>query len=151
MVELIEIEKGDLPWLVYVAYKDDKDLWNKYHVEKLTLVDAVVSTLKMVEISAAEMELNYYKVRMEDENIGYVVVSGNHLYSFGINIHWRTKEILKEWWELVTGILGESFTCLLFSNNERAIKYLKNRGMEIKWQNTEHEELNEVLLTYKFN
>lgn len=148
MIRLIEIPKSELKEYVQLAYIGDEELLSKYHIDNFTLLEAVNSTMDMVDVSAKTLRLTFFKVIFNDSSIGYVVVSGNHLYSFAIAIEYRTKQILKEWWQRVTEILGQQFTCLLFSNNTRAIDYMKKRGMKIEWQNTEHKKLNEVLLTF---
>lgn len=149
MVELIEIPKNQLWELIFIAYIGDIDLLERFHVDEFKLAEtATDSTFEMIEITEKEMQLTYYGVYLKEKPIGYVIVSGNHLYSFAINIEYRIKSILKEWWLKVKKILGNHFTCLLFSNNGRAINYLKNRGMKITWKNTENKKLNEILLTY---
>ena len=148
MTEFIRISKNKLQELITIAYKNDDELLSKYHVCKFSLEEAVHSTLEMVTISEGELQLKFYKVEYNDTPIGYVITSGNHLYSFGIAIEYRVKKVLSEWWDKLKKILGEKFTCLLFSNNERAIGYLQRRGMVIEWQSTEHKDLNEVLLKY---
>lgn len=148
MVELKETDKKGIRHLIFISYYGDNDLLEKYHIKKFTVNEAFRSTFEMIEITEKQMVLNYFEVLVNNKEVGYVITSSNHLYSFGVNIKYRTKEILTEWWDKVTKILGENFTCLLFANNTRAINYLQKRGMKIEWQNTEHEKLNEVLLTY---
>lgn len=148
MVRLIEISKSELKNYVWLAYKGDMELLSKYHIKDFTLDEAIDSTLEMIDVSEKKLRLTYFKVLLNDYSIGYVVTSGNHLYSFAIAMEYRTKEILNQWWYKVKSLLGEKFTCLLFSNNKRAINYLEKRGMKIEWENPEEKELKEVLLTY---
>jgi hypothetical protein len=57
------------------------------------------------------------------------------LISFGINVDNRKSPRL---WEEITSQLGGDFQCLLWSRNDRAIKWLQKMGMEIE-EYHEHE------------
>lgn len=65
------------------------------------------------------------------EAIGYIVYQDNLLISFGININHRSKADLQDFWGLIKYSVGDQFQCVLFSNNTRAIKWLKTCGMDI--------------------
>lgn len=53
----------------------------------------------------------------------------NILYSFGIHPEKRTEENLKLFWEYLENEHDNGFLCYLYSNNIRAIKWLKKNGM----------------------
>jgi hypothetical protein len=67
---------------------------------------------------------------LDGEEIGYVCKIPNNLYSFGININYRTKDNLIEFWERVKELMGDSFICMLFPQNTRAVEFLKKQGMQ---------------------
>ncbi len=131
MIELLEINEFELKEYVEVAYKGDGDLLTKYHVDTYTFDEAVETTMDMIEITAMDVKMVNYGVMVNGENIGYLSVLDHFLYSFGINIEKRKKEILSEFWQLIKTVLGESFICMLYENNSRAINWLKKCGMEI--------------------
>lgn len=147
MVYLVEISKDELPEIILFSYKGDKDLLNKYHIQKFTLKEAVKSELDSIDNISKQIEFDYFKVLYQNKSIGYVVSSGSFLYSFAISIEYRTKNILQSWWVELKNRLGENFKCGLMSNNTRAIRYMEARGMRIEYENPLNKEVNEILLT----
>lgn len=53
----------------------------------------------------------------------------NILYSFGVHPEKRSDENLKLFWEYLGNEHDDGFLCYLYSNNIRAIKWLKKNGM----------------------
>ena len=53
----------------------------------------------------------------------------NILYSFGVHPEKRSDENLKLFWEYLENEHDDGFLCYLYSNNIRAIKWLKKNGM----------------------
>ncbi len=131
MVILEEITKQELPDLIRIAYEGDKDLLDKYHVDKFDIHGAVASTLFMIAETENGVDMTHYKVALGDISIGYISVFENFLYSFGINKEYRKKEILIEWFEKVKEVLGYKFITMIYPNNSRAINFLKKQGMKI--------------------
>ena len=69
-----------------------------------------------------------------DENRKYYAVwlkahGDNILYSFGVHPEKKTEENLKLFWEYLENEHDDGFLCYLYSNNIRAIKWLKKNGM----------------------
>ncbi|MES2382406.1 MAG: hypothetical protein V4538_15270 [Bacteroidota bacterium] len=131
MIKLEKISTFGLRNLVEIAYKGDSELLDKYWGEDFNLEDAVNETMWMVGEVSKEAEMSYYSVELDDCEIGYVCCFEHNLYSFGININYRTKDNLVEFWERIKEIMGQSFICMLFPQNERAINFLKTQGMKI--------------------
>jgi hypothetical protein len=131
MIYVKKIELKELPELVELSYKDDTDLFEKYHVAKMDLHRCVMSTLVMIGETARNYPLEYYKVLKGKKPIGYFIIFNECLYSFAINIHYRTKVVLKNWWRHVLEILGKHFMCSLNANNTRAVKFLERQGMKV--------------------
>lgn len=144
MVTIEKITKFELPIYVRIAYNEDYELFEKYHVNQFGIDEAVDSTVEMINNVSNQVDMRYFKVQYNDENIGYVTVFKNNLYSFGININYRTPKILNEFWEYIKVILGDSFICMLFPNNTRAINWLLKCGMDI----VKDVEDNAVVLIY---
>jgi hypothetical protein len=136
MIELRPIDR-ELKRYVEIAYKGDEDLLSKYHVAEYTLDEAVEETLRMIYSTSLEVESNGDKmynfyVSFDNKPIGYLSVFKNNLYSFGINIEYRTKEILSDFWNEIKEVLGNNFMSVLYPNNTRAIGYLQKCGMVSK-------------------
>lgn len=130
MTILKKISNLELRNLVEIAYKGDVDLLDKYWGEDFSLEEAVNETMRMINTVSQEVEFNHYAVLLDDEEIGYVSCFSHNLYSFGININYRTKDNLIEFWGRIKEVMGESFICMLFPQNERAINFLKKQGMK---------------------
>ncbi len=67
-------------------------------------------------------ERKYYAVWMKAHG-------DNILYSFGVHPEKRSDENLKLFWEYLENENDDGFLCYLYSNNARAIKWLKKNGM----------------------
>lgn len=133
MVKIDNISKPKLLGLIYKSYEDDFDLFEKYHVQKGDAETLAIKTMEMIEQASAQFPIICYKVMLNKEPIGYFVISREMglLYSFAINKKYRTKEVLVNWWKYVRMVLGKTFTSVLYSNNTRAISFLKKNGMEV--------------------
>ncbi len=131
MVSIKKITKFELPDYIKIAYEGDEDLFKKYHVEEFDFKDAVNSTVGMIDLISQQVQMVYFKIQEDSNDIGYLVVFKNNLYSFGINKNYRTAKILFEFWSYIKKILGDSFICMLFPNNTRAINWLIKCGMSI--------------------
>lgn len=119
----------DLKKYVEIAYKDDNDLLTKYHIDNYNFEQAVDVTMQMISLTSKDVKMSFFGVVNNNENIGYLCVFSNNLYSFGINIHNRSKEVLSQFWIHIKEVLGNSFISMLFPNNTRAINWLKRCGM----------------------
>lgn len=144
MVNIVGTTDFGLRRYVETAYAGDEDLLSKYHVSKYDFESAVNETMRMISYTSKGVDMMYFGVTLNDERIGYLCCFKNNLYSFGINIQKRTKEILSEFWGKVKEVLGNSFICMLYPNNTRAINWLKKCKME----EVESEEDNCVTLLY---
>lgn len=131
MIELLPL-KYELKKYVEIAYNGDEDLLKKYHIAEYSLCEAVDETLSMIYQTSLEVDMKHLGVYNDCKIIGYVSYFQNNLYSFGINIEYRTKEVLSVFWEEIKSILSHSFICMLYPNNTRAIEWLKKCGMKEK-------------------
>lgn len=145
-VEILEITENELPELVYLGYNGDEELLEKFHVVKLESVDeAVEFELDLIKEHGKYLKWNYYKVLYAKIPIGYIVAFSDFIFSFALGIKYRTKEILKQWWDMCISFFGIGIKFGLVNNNKRAINYFKQRGMIIRF---ESEDKKEVLLTF---
>jgi len=123
MLEQITIE--ELLPLIIKAFEGDTEL-PKYHISDR---DFAWHTYDAICKTAEILPLKYYKVC----DFGFTVTSPGLLYSFGINIEYRTPELLKLWFDEIKEIMPK-FECMLHGKNSRAIKHLIKQGMKVKEQ-----------------
>lgn len=128
MITLVKISKPELIKVVAISYEGDQELFDKYHIGKMDFKSCVFSTMEMIRDAALEKELRYYKVVYQKKPVGYIVEFDNFLYSFGLNIKFRKKDILAAWWIEIKKIMGGKFITMLYENNLRAIKHLERQG-----------------------
>ena len=129
MIKFEKITIFELRDLVEISYRGDIDLLDKYWGDDFSLEEAVNETMFMVKTVNEEVPVECYAVVLNDEEIGYVCKIPNNLYSFGININYRKKDVLIEFWDKVKELMGEGFICMLYPQNSRAINFLKKQGM----------------------
>lgn len=128
-VEQVNIEQ--LRGYVELVYRGDEDLLNTYHINPpYTLETGVEETMEAIKSVSEQTPTGLYGVTKDGEKIGYFVSFVNNLYSFGVAIEKRTKEILKEFWNKIVETIGNEFVCVLYKNNTRAINWLEKCGME---------------------
>jgi hypothetical protein len=65
----------------------------------------------------------------KNKMIGYFVYNPSRkaLISFGLNIAYRQRKILKSFWGIIRGELKGKFQAFLWSRNARAIQWLKKK------------------------
>lgn len=117
--------------LVQLAYENDKELFEKYHLSKMNLNDCVKSTMGLIEDVAQTKDLIYYKILWNNEPIGYFITYDNILYSYAVGVRFRKKNILIAWWAEIKKLLEPIFATGLYENNTRAISFLERQGMII--------------------
>src|SRR5882672_8611321 len=106
MIKLVKISIDELKQYVTIAYENDSDLFDKYHIGKFNLEQCVESTMAMIKEMCLYKEVNHYAVMYKNKSIGYVDIFENYLYSYGIAIAFRKKKILVEWWDEVRKTIG---------------------------------------------
>lgn len=134
MIRIIEIELSELEKYITVAFCGDHELISKYHFVNGKLRDCVESTLRNITYTSKEYVLRYYAVFYNSLPIGFTVASvvSRLLYSFGINIMYRTREIIPEWLAFIKSILPNGITCILHDKNTRSINFLVRNGFKIE-------------------
>jgi len=138
MVTVKKISVNELPKLIQLTYEGDAELFQYLpgnHTNYMTCVNGEL--LNIYEL-AKDKRLRYYKVIYQKKPIGYFVTFENHLYSFSINIKFRKKDILLDWWKELKKTLNKGFSCHLEERNERAIKFLEKNNMKVVDKNEEY-------------
>jgi len=131
MITIKKISKSELPKLVAISYEKDEELFDKYHIGKMNFPQAVLSTLDLIDDASQKLKLSYYKVVYQKQPVGYFVTFDGYLYSFGISMKFRKKDILVGWFVAVRKVLGLNFRAMLYENNTRAISHLEKQGMKV--------------------
>jgi hypothetical protein len=144
MVELKTISSGFLGSAIHFAFKGDWQLIHHYHLVNGDLADCVKSTFYEIDkVSREGTALEYFGIYYTDPRkqtilIGFTVTGPKILLSFGINLKYRSKEIVLEWWQCVLTWLSGEFVTWLFKKNTRAIAFLTRNGMEISEDNGDY-------------
>ena len=115
------------------AFSEDADLVDKYHCVEGTFEMCVTDTYIKVKQASSLYPMQWYNIYEGDEVIGYVVTckTYNFLYSFGINIGYRTHENMATYFDKMSSLFDGGFTCGLWAKNIRAIEYMMKNGMKI--------------------
>jgi len=131
MVKIKEIKKKRANKLIKLAFEGDNDLIEKYHAANVNMDDSILHTIERIDVTSMAYELKFFKVICDNADAGFFVIGDNFLYSFGLNLKFRTKEILIKWWELICGELKRGFICMMNKKNTRGIDFLKKQGMVV--------------------
>lgn len=134
VVQKINID--ELLEYVESAFEGDEDIVFYYDKkEKVKSIrEAAENVVKKIKKGYSFAEIR--GVKINGGKAGYFIYTEDLLVSFGINKGYRIKEILIDYWECIKAELGETFQCLLYSYNTRAIDFLKRNGMNILFENT---------------
>jgi hypothetical protein len=138
MVTVKKISVNELPKLIQLTYEGDSELFQYLPGNHTNYMTSVNGELINIYQMAKDKRLRYYKVIYQKKPIGYFVTFENHLYSFAINIKFRKKDILLDWWKELKKTLNKGFSCQLEEKNERAIKFLEKNNMKVVDKNEEH-------------
>ena len=137
-IKLVRVKVSEMPYYVRRAFDGDEDLLSKFHTSPGTLDHCVNNTMGFITENEdhykEDMEL--YSVVFNGNTVGYTIMirnekSPNELYSFGINKNYRKKEILMAWLAEVEKMLGKPYYIVLWSKNERAIKFFERNGFRV--------------------
>jgi len=137
MIKFEKISLDELKKLIYLSCENDNELIVKYHSLNLnknksyTLEDCVSETFERIKNAEEEIGLDKYKVLYQGEDIGYVVLFEDILYSYAIAMKYRTKEILPLWWEEICNLFENEFVTMIYDNNTRCLNFLLKNNMQI--------------------
>lgn len=137
MIKFEKISLDELKKLIYLSCENDNELVEKYHSLNLnknksyTLEDCVNETFERIVNAEEEVGVDIYKVLYQGEEIGYVALFEDILYSYAIAMKYRTKEILSLWWKGICELLDGEFVTMIYSNNTRCLNFLLRNNMEV--------------------
>lgn len=126
----IEFQKA-----IKVAFDGDEKIYNLYCPNiKVESVNDIVKDISH-RIWKGEENAIIKGVYDKGELIGYYVYRDHLLISFGLNVQYRVRKYLREFYSSIKKELGGHFTCFLWTRNVRGIKWLIKNGCGIVEQN----------------
>jgi hypothetical protein len=115
---------------IRVAFDDDADVYKLY--DPKVPVQNVDDIIRDIVLKVRTYENAVYKgVFEKDKLIGYYVYEDNSLVSFGLNIQYRVRNYLREFFGIIKKELTKPFFCVLHSRNVRAVKFLLKHGCSV--------------------
>lgn len=129
-LDICRIELADVQEYVSIAFKEDEDLITKYHFQDKTMIDLIINNVNNIEELAKRKEVKCYGIFLEQTPIGFTVISEKLLYSFGINVYCRNKDIKSVWWKWIKRVFDNNFVVCLYRENTRAINFFLRNGLE---------------------
>lgn len=126
-------DDNELYEAIVISFSNDYDLIKKYHVIEGTLVECVTDTYLKIREASEMYPMEWYKVLVKGRVVGYCIMCQTYsfLYSFGINMQYRNRMELEDFFSQVKKYFGQGFTCGLWAKNTRAIDFLIKNGMQI--------------------
>jgi len=116
---------------IRVGFDSDAKIYPMYcpHV-KVETVDDIVNDISL-RIERGKGDATLKGLYEKGELIGYYVYEGKTLISFALNVKYRTRKYLKEFWSKIRMDLKGGFQAFLWSANGRGISWLVKNGMKI--------------------
>lgn len=90
------------------------------------------TTKKISDFYYRATSTEFYGIEIGSNYAGFVVTEPKRkiLYSFGLNLNYRSSENLSTMFRFICSKLNNDFYCLLYKHNERAVNFLKRCGMQ---------------------
>lgn len=129
-LDVVYIHMADLEKFVTIAFKDDTDFIELYHFQDKTMDELITNNVKNIIEFAKDKEVKCYGIFLEQTPIGFTVLTDTMLYSFGINVYCREKEIVLKWFNWIKKIFENKFWVVLYRENTRAIKFFTRNGLD---------------------
>jgi hypothetical protein len=131
---------------VWDTFKNDAELFEKYHILKSTEENCIKDTISKIEESYEGVgtlieSYNFYGLKQDDERVGYFTKYETKddvdvLHSFGININHRNKKTFKKFMDILENFFSDKIIVGLHNKNTRAITFLEKNDFLIS-QKTE--------------
>jgi hypothetical protein len=125
------LNRDQFKFAIRAAFVNDNRIYSLYcpHVEVGSVDDIVddIATRINNDVPKAVIKGVFEK----SELIGYYVYYNKMLISFALNIKYRNRKYLKEFWSKIRSDLKGSFQCYLWSVNQRGWRWLCKMGMKI--------------------
>lgn len=140
MITFESITYRDLWEYVELGFGDDQPLMEKYQQYDTPFKETVERNMRNIwDAMQSGFHFKYFKLVMSDVPIGFTVLDqdADILFSFGINRKYRNQVVTTAWFGQLRKYLTAHFTCVLWNQNERAIRFLNKNGMTVLRKNDE--------------
>lgn len=140
MIIFETVKYSDLWEYVELGFGDDPELLEKYQQYDTPFRQTVERNMRNIwDAQGAGFNFKFFKIIMADVAIGFTVIDQDTdmLFSFGINRKFRNQMITTAWFTEVRKLLTSHFTCVLWNQNVRAIRFLNRNGMAVLRHNDE--------------
>lgn len=121
------------PW-VELGFGDDEKLLLEFQQYQTPFKETVERNMRNIwDAMDAGFQFKFFKVVMAGTPIGFTVLDSDTdlLFSFGINKKYRNQMVTTAWFTQVRKFLTAHFTCVLWNQNKRAIRFLCRNGMTV--------------------
>jgi N-acetylglutamate synthase-like GNAT family acetyltransferase len=118
------------------AWEGDSEL-EKFYDRSLQMrnLEGMVrdTSRKIRDMMELDEKLSLIGIEFENKSVGFIVLSEklSMLYSFGVNVEYRKKDILISIFNYIKAKLKYEFYSVMYVYNTRAIKWLQNCGFEV--------------------
>jgi hypothetical protein len=128
------IDNKEFRRAIKAGFDGDTAIYKLYapHINVST-VDDIVEDIS-ARVGAGAQSATLKGVYEKSNLIGYYVYEGKTLISFCLNIQFRNRKYLKEFWSKIRSDLKGNFQTFLWSNNTRGWTWLQKQGMKIAAQ-----------------
>lgn len=127
----VNINISDLKPFIDIAFEFDREVINIYDKNHKVETTSDVCENIYNKIKNEYETSTIVGIKKDGVNIGYFVTLNRLLISFGLNIEYRDKEHLKEFFSLIKEHFAGTFQCVLYSYNLKGIGWLKRCGMKM--------------------
>lgn len=134
-MKIVTIGIDDLDEYVHNSFIDDDELVSYYdrNIIVTTTKDCIANILHKIKMYYKDADC--FGVEINGIKEGYFVCTDELLISFGMNINYRRREVLEEFWGLIKKVMGNTFQVVLYAHNKRAIGFLQKGGMKVLFEN----------------
>jgi hypothetical protein len=140
MINFESITYRELWEYVELGFGDDPALMEKYQQYDTPFKETVERNMRNIwDAMHAGFSFKFFKIVFAEVPIGFTVLDkdADILFSFGINRKYRNRMVTVAWFGQVRKHLTGHFTCVLWNQNKRAIRFLNRNGMTVLRSNEE--------------
>lgn len=125
-----EITYDQLEAAIRIAFLNDRDIF-KFYDKNVIVTNLDELSNDIMEKIKGYPEAKFMAIYEKDKLIGYFVYMDGTLISFGLNVEYRVRKSLRDFFKHIKKTIKGRFYCTLWSRNIRAVKYLMKQGMQI--------------------
>lgn len=118
---------------VTLAFRGDELLLTSFQPVQADFKETISRILNTIVDATKYYDLKFFVLMYRGVNIGFTIVDETEkvLFSFGINIGYRTLAVKDAWFDGLKHLFKDGFMVDLFNENIRAISFLIRYGMKI--------------------